>query len=125
MKTEIKLISYTDPGHGWLRVPLKMLAKLSIADKISPFSYVRTVYAYLEEDLDAPLFLETLKNSGKTVKFVTRHTNRMSRIRNYTPFGVVTKETEFLLDNLPVVKSASESVVESVPQEAEKTVELV
>lgn len=86
MKTEIKLISYTDPSHGWLRVPLKMLAKLGIADKISPFSYVRTVYAYLEEDLDAPLFLETLKNSGKTVKFVERNTNRVSRIRNYTPY---------------------------------------
>lgn len=87
MKTEIKLISYTDPSHGWLRVPLKMLAKLGIADKISSFSYVRTVYAYLEEDLDAPLFLEALKNSGKTVKFVERNTNRVSRIRNYTPYG--------------------------------------
>jgi len=125
MKTEIKLISYTDPGHGWLRVPLKMLAKLGIADKISPFSYVRTEYAYLEEDLDASLFLEALRARGKTVKFVERNTNRMSRIRNYTPFGVVTKETQFLLDNLPVAKSVSESVVESVPLEAEKTVELV
>jgi hypothetical protein len=108
MKTEIKLISYTDPSHGWLRVPLKMLVKLGIADKISPFSYVRTVYAYLEEDVDAALFLKTLEAKGKTVKFVTRHTNRYSRIRNYDSYT-------FKIEN-PSVSNSTEVVDVEIKQ---------
>ena len=47
---------FTDPGHGWLRVSLKELTP--IQDTITPYSYMRGKYAYLEEDSDAAKFLD-------------------------------------------------------------------
>ena len=46
----------TDPGHGWVKVPVNLLHTLGIADKISLYSYQRGDFAYLEEDCDATLF---------------------------------------------------------------------
>ena len=120
MKTEIKIIRYTDPGHGWLRVTLKMLVKLGIADKITPFSYVRTVYAYLEEDVDATLFLDTLKAKGKTVTYVERHTNRFSRIRNYASYGFTAPATASAV----VTDSVSAPAADVVDTQADSTPEL-
>lgn len=34
------LIMYTDPAHGWMRVPFGDLELLGIEDKISSYSYV-------------------------------------------------------------------------------------
>ena len=42
-----------DPGHAWLRVPLKELLNLNIESLISTFSYCDSLYGYLEEDCDA------------------------------------------------------------------------
>lgn len=72
----------SDPGHAWLRVPIKKLFELGLADKISTYSYLRNQHAYLEEDNDAWVFLEAI---GKTPKdFKDRScTNNYSRIRNY------------------------------------------
>lgn len=47
---------FTDPGHGWLRVPLADLHEVGF--KPSKYSYYDKDYAYLEEDCDAPLFME-------------------------------------------------------------------
>lgn len=49
-------IFFTDPGHGWLRVPLTELEP--IKNKISACSYMNDKYAYLEEDCDASKFLK-------------------------------------------------------------------
>jgi len=47
----------TDPGHGWLEVPLSDLVDLGIAQDISKYSYLSVNgIAYLEEDCDAPRF---------------------------------------------------------------------
>jgi len=48
----------TDPGHGWLEVPMAELVKLEIAHTISKHSYMSRdgKLAYLEEDCDAPRF---------------------------------------------------------------------
>ena len=43
-----------DPGHGWLRVPLKEIVGMTF----SKFSYADGEYAYLEEDCDAPQFMK-------------------------------------------------------------------
>ena len=45
-----------DPGHGWLRVPIKLLSDWGIESLISQYSYRTREYAYLEEDCDAGLF---------------------------------------------------------------------
>lgn len=88
MKAKITLLYYTDPGHGWLRVPLKTLTKLGIADKITSFSYKRTEYAYLEEDQDMTTFLLAMNEKGVEVALKNRNTNRESRIRKYESYTV-------------------------------------
>ena len=52
-----KYTFYTDPGHGWLRVPMTEIVALNIADKISSYSYQKNGYVYLEEDCDMGLFV--------------------------------------------------------------------
>jgi hypothetical protein len=54
------LTAINDPGHGWLRVPLVEIALLGIEEQISPYSFIEGSYAYLEEDCDCPLYLDTL-----------------------------------------------------------------
>lgn len=49
-----------DSGHGWLKVPHSELRRLGIADSISPCSYSNGDYAYLEEDLDAGVFIKAM-----------------------------------------------------------------
>lgn len=74
---------YSDRGHGWGKVNKALLNKLGIADKISPYSYMRDSKAYLEEDCDLGLLLKTLDEQGIAFRFDERTTDKMSRIRNY------------------------------------------
>ncbi|MFH2109883.1 MAG: hypothetical protein ABIJ47_01340, partial [Candidatus Bathyarchaeota archaeon] len=76
---------YMDPGHGWLRVPVKKLEELGIADDISNASYVKGGYAYLEEDRDATIFTEAMESLGVKVNLRDHTSNRESSIRGYQP----------------------------------------
>lgn len=60
----MKLDYIMDPGHGWVKVKRSLLAKLEILPKITPFSYQRGEYVYLEEDLDAPCFRNAAEAAG-------------------------------------------------------------
>ena len=53
---------YSDPGHAWLKVSVQEIKHYNIAHLISNYSYVdnRLENVYLEEDLDAYLFLKNL-----------------------------------------------------------------
>ena len=87
MKTQtISLHSYSDPGHGWLKVPIKLLEQLQIADQISQYSYVRGEFAYLEEDGDASLFSKAIEDAGITIKQTSHTCNKLSAIRNYARY---------------------------------------
>ena len=77
---------YQDPGHGWIKVPVKLLVTLGVADKVSHYSYYRNGFAYLEEDNDAALFIHKMKSIGVVPKFRESHTDRQSIIRNYLSF---------------------------------------
>ena len=68
---------HEDAGHGWLEVPVKYLWDLGIRDKITSCSYRSEDYdtAYLEEDLDAGTFLDTVY--GKDYKEQHRHLERV------------------------------------------------
>ena len=77
---------YSDPSHGWAKVPIKILKELGIADKISRYSYKRGDMAYLEEDLDMGIYIDKLKEQGFEPSFKEHHTDRSSRIRNYIPY---------------------------------------
>lgn len=52
---------HTDPGHGWLEVPINTLRDLGFkVTDFTRYSYRSEDFmtAYLEEDCDMPLFLE-------------------------------------------------------------------
>ena len=50
----MKFQKISDPGHGWLKVPVHLIKFLGIHEKITPYSYVNQSgrFAYLEEDCD-------------------------------------------------------------------------
>jgi hypothetical protein len=79
--------SYSDPGHGWARVPLALLSTLSIADKISGFSYSRGSFAYLEEDADLSIFHNAMHAAGITPVYRHYSGNKASRIRGYNRYS--------------------------------------
>ncbi len=92
MTKKKRLTFYSDAGHGWLKVKLTDLFMLGIADKISPYSYMRDEWAYLEEDCDAQLYIKTyltlrgLDETHMKDVFSVKEFNakeKTSRIRNY------------------------------------------
>ena len=87
----MKIHYYQDPGHGWIKVPKKKLVELGIHTEISRYSYMRGSFAYLEEDCDAPRFINALKAHGETYETVEHHADRRSPIRGYEHYlgGVV------------------------------------
>jgi hypothetical protein len=84
----MKLYFYSDPGHGWLSVSRKTLAKYVDLKEVSSYSYQRNDRVFLEEDRDAQLFISALRKAGKLFQFVEYNTNRNSKIRNYDYFRV-------------------------------------
>jgi hypothetical protein len=72
-----------DAGHGWIKVPVKLLIDLNIADKVSHYSYYRAGFGYLEEDCDLTLFFNAYHaRFGEDPKLRDRISDR-SRVRNY------------------------------------------
>lgn len=74
-----------DPGHGWIKVPVKLLLELGIHWQITPFSYYRNAFAYLEEDGDTALFFNAYRaRYGQNPKLRSRIAReRRSKIRGY------------------------------------------
>lgn len=76
---------HTDPGHGWLEVSAADLAGTGLAaSSFSAYSYILRGVLYLEEDCDAPLFIDAWKklhgpDSFSHVENYKEHTP----IRNY------------------------------------------
>ena len=86
----IKAFSYyTDCGHGWVRVQTAILEQLGIINEITGYSYIRGSYAYLEEDCDMTKFHHAyIAHNGYAPKYVTKHTDKQSKIRSYDRFHV-------------------------------------
>lgn len=83
----MRLDFYEDPGHGWLAVPLALLDRLDLLDKVSSYSYMRGQLAHLEEDCDYSLFAAAMRDAGLSFSLRERHTDNQSRIRSYEPFS--------------------------------------
>jgi len=78
-----------DAGHGWLKVPKKVIIDMGLWDSISPYSYVGTNNVYLEEDVDASIFIDAYKKKyGQDVKFDEIYDGDESKIRDLVPIGV-------------------------------------
>jgi len=55
-----------DAGHGWLAVPYSAIESLGIENQVSDYSYRLNEIVFLEEDLDAVLFIKAyLKRIGR------------------------------------------------------------
>lgn len=51
---------HTDPGHGWLEVPVAELRRAQLAPSdFSAYSFIRGSTVYLEEDCDASIFIRS------------------------------------------------------------------
>lgn len=87
MKSKI-LNYYSDPGHGWVKVSKDFLVKMEISEKISIFSYQKSNFAYLEEDCDLSLLIQSMKQ--KNIQPIIRqyNTNKSSKIRSYDRYIV-------------------------------------
>lgn len=80
----MKFIMYADPGHAWLKVPRAWLQFLEIEEEITPYSYQRGIWVYLEEDCDYSTFIGAWKKRFvHPLEIVEKHTNRRSKIRSY------------------------------------------
>lgn len=80
---------YSDPGHGWVKVPHALLARLGIADNITPWSYTRGEYAYLEQDSDLSTFHNAMLAKAITPRYISSSTrDKSSKIRSYDSYGI-------------------------------------
>lgn len=86
MEKTFTCIVYSDPSHAWAKVKRQVLVNLGIDKNISPYSYQYKDNVYLEEDLDLSLLFERLLKDDVRMKFVERHTDNPSRIRNYESY---------------------------------------
>jgi len=83
----LKLKFYTDPGHGWLAVKRKLVDQYMANDAVTCYSYMKGSTVYLEEDYDAPRFLEAVKAAGFVVEIVHKNSaTKNSPIRTYDSF---------------------------------------
>ena len=77
---------FSDPGHGWLKVPIAQLIRLNIYKEISPYSYIRGECAFLEEDNDVLILERACKKIGEPFSYSEHHTDRACKIRNYAHY---------------------------------------
>jgi hypothetical protein len=86
MAKKISITVFSDSGHAWARFPKAKLVKLGIANKISHYSYQKGANAFLEEDCDLRTLVNALCDRGYEIKFNESHTNKQSKIRNYSSY---------------------------------------
>ena len=83
-----KLRSFSDGGHGWLRVPIAEI-RLAVLQglRLTRFSYISEKYVYLEEDCDLSEWIRFREISPETIR-CWKHSsaNGHSKIRNYPCF---------------------------------------
>ena len=77
---------HEDPGHGWLQVPHADIAALGV--EITPYSYQKGAYAYLEEDCDAPAFMQARTDAGHADPEIEHVLHRVmdSPVRRYASY---------------------------------------
>ena len=87
MSTEERTLRFiSDPGHGWLEVPIAEVVALGIHNDISPYSYHHDGMAYLEEDLDAGVYIKALAAAGREGPRFEEVYQESTPIRDYDLF---------------------------------------
>jgi len=75
---------YYDPSHAWLKVPIEDVGKYNIKD-ISTYSYQDGSFCFLEEDCDAPLYINAVREAGHHLTITEREDT--IGIRNLPRYG--------------------------------------
>lgn len=87
---------YSDAGHGWLAVSVKYLYILNIVDQISTCSYINGGQIYLEEDLDASIFMNAYEAKyGKEAMRIEHITDKNGRDQDYSRIRYYNNYTKF------------------------------
>ena len=74
---------HQDGGHAWLKVSKKLFNKTNAnIEHISQFSYEDNNNYYLEQDCDATMYLNNLKDQGIKYSVINIDDGDYSRIRN-------------------------------------------
>jgi hypothetical protein len=74
MCQDLHLTFWTDPGHGWLEVTQEHLDLVGLKpEHFTDYSYRKGNRFFLEEDCDAPRFLNAAKEAGHTVTLVEEY----------------------------------------------------
>jgi hypothetical protein len=82
-------LTFYTGGHGWLKVDKCVLDVLGIHSEISKSSKQRGGCVFLEEDCDAPMFIQKLKDLGIKVGdeiMINEDLSDSSDIREYLPY---------------------------------------
>lgn len=84
-------VFFSDPGHGWLAVPMEVLKYMGVERLFTPYSYISRSgkTAYLEEDVDSPLFVAHLHARNIRFRHIVRYANEMSSIRKLPGYPTV------------------------------------
>jgi hypothetical protein len=92
--TPIVLTRFHDPGHSWLKVPFYLLVDTGCEKAISPYSYFKNGFGYLEEDCDLSTFWMAAKLSGIKINIEDEISNHDNPIRNYFGYPSYSKWKE-------------------------------
>jgi hypothetical protein len=82
----VKYNFHEDAGHGWLEVPKKDIEKINLLNRLSSYSYINNDLIYLEEDFDAVIFVNKLKENNIFVELNYIYDGNTSKIRSYSRF---------------------------------------
>jgi len=78
----VKYNFHEDAGHGWLEVPKKDIEKINLLNRLSSYSYINNDLIYLEEDFDAVIFVNKLKENNIFVELNYIYDGNTSKIRS-------------------------------------------
>lgn len=83
----MKITYFNDGGHGWYSVKRDFLSKHNLLKEVSGYSYQKNNMIYLEEDSDARLLFDKLKELN-IVPVIKSSYKERSPVRNYESFQV-------------------------------------
>lgn len=73
---------FTDEDHSWLRVPLADVDVMKMRQWLTRDSFVSETHYFLEKEIDATLFLASIKKAGVKPKFRV-HAEELSSARKH------------------------------------------
>ena len=87
---------YEDAGHAWIKVSIAELIALNILVDITPFSYIKGRFAFLEEDCDMTTFFTAYQSVTDRSPRYRNSVSSRSRIRGYDSYTAELAASNFM-----------------------------